>query len=96
MRLARSSPPRAQALRRHHRRHLRTRGLDRVRLHADLTILAKLGCALAKARVALAAQAEAAAGSGRTRTVSATGMISSTGKSAREAWSRIASGLLAW
>lgn len=29
---------------------LRVRGLDRVRLHADLTILAKLGCALAKTR----------------------------------------------
>ncbi|MDQ6749181.1 MAG: transposase [Actinomycetota bacterium] len=29
---------------------LRVRGLDRVRLHADLTILAKLGCALAMAR----------------------------------------------
>lgn len=29
---------------------LRVRGLDRVRLHTDLTILAKLGCALAKAR----------------------------------------------
>jgi hypothetical protein len=29
---------------------LRVRGLDRVRLHADLTILAKLGCALASAR----------------------------------------------
>ncbi|MEJ7788230.1 MAG: transposase, partial [Solirubrobacteraceae bacterium] len=29
---------------------LRVRGLDRVRLHADLTILAKLTCALAKAR----------------------------------------------
>jgi len=29
---------------------LRVRGLDRVRLHADLTILAKLGCALRKAR----------------------------------------------
>ncbi len=29
---------------------LRVRGLDRVRLHADLTILAKLGCALVKAR----------------------------------------------
>ena len=27
---------------------LRARGLDRVRLHADLTILAKLGCALGK------------------------------------------------
>lgn len=35
---------------------LRVRGLDRVRLHADLTILAKLACALARARaVALAA-----------------------------------------
>jgi hypothetical protein len=30
---------------------LRVRGLDRVRLHADLTILAKLACALARARV---------------------------------------------
>jgi hypothetical protein len=29
---------------------LRVRGLDRVRLHADLTILAKLACALAGAR----------------------------------------------
>jgi hypothetical protein len=29
---------------------LRTRGLDRVRLHADLTILAKLASALARAR----------------------------------------------
>jgi hypothetical protein len=29
---------------------LRVRGLDRVRLHADLTILAKLTCALARAR----------------------------------------------
>jgi hypothetical protein len=29
---------------------LRVRGLDRVRLHADLTILAKLACALSKAR----------------------------------------------
>jgi hypothetical protein len=28
---------------------LRVRGLERVRLHADLTILAKLGCALARA-----------------------------------------------
>jgi Transposase DDE domain len=30
---------------------LRVRGLDRVRLHADLTILAKLSCALSRARV---------------------------------------------
>lgn len=29
---------------------LRLRGLDRVRLHADLTILTRLGCALARAR----------------------------------------------
>jgi hypothetical protein len=29
---------------------LRVRGLERVRLHADLTILAKLSCALARAR----------------------------------------------
>ncbi len=29
---------------------LRVRGLDRVRLHADLTILAKLACALSRAR----------------------------------------------
>ena len=29
---------------------LRVRGLDRVRLHADLTILAKLSCALTRAR----------------------------------------------
>jgi hypothetical protein len=29
---------------------LRVRGIERVRLHADLTILAKLSCALAKAR----------------------------------------------
>src|SRR5207248_8440044 len=29
---------------------LRVRGIDRVRLHADLTILAKLACVLARAR----------------------------------------------
>jgi hypothetical protein len=29
---------------------LRVRGIERVRLHADLTILAKLACALAGAR----------------------------------------------
>lgn len=29
---------------------LRVRGLDRVRLHADLTILTKLACALSRAR----------------------------------------------
>jgi hypothetical protein len=34
---------------------LRVRGLDRVALHADFTILAKLGCALAKTRALAAA-----------------------------------------
>jgi IS5 family transposase len=34
---------------------LRVRGLDRVRLHADLTILTKLSCALVKARAATSA-----------------------------------------
>jgi hypothetical protein len=29
---------------------LRVRGLDRVRLHADVTILTKLACALSRAR----------------------------------------------
>jgi transposase len=29
---------------------LRVRGIERVRLHADLTILAKLACALSQAR----------------------------------------------
>jgi hypothetical protein len=29
---------------------LRVRGLERVQLHADLTVLAKLSCALARAR----------------------------------------------
>jgi hypothetical protein len=31
---------------------LRVGGIERVKLHADLTILAKLSCALARARVA--------------------------------------------
>ncbi len=35
---------------------LRVRGLDRVRLHADLTILTKLACALLKARTATSAK----------------------------------------
>ena len=34
---------------------LRVRGLERVQLHADLTILAKLACALSRARAALLA-----------------------------------------
>ncbi len=38
----------------------------------------------------------AGTGSGRTRTVSATRMISSTGRPAAAAWARIASGLEAW
>jgi hypothetical protein len=33
---------------------LRVRGVERVRLHADLTILAKLGCTLARARAVTA------------------------------------------
>jgi len=40
---------------------LRVRGLDRVRLHADLTILTKLSCALAKARAATSASSPRAA-----------------------------------
>lgn len=43
---------------------LRVRGLDRVRLHADLTILTKLACALARAR-ATTAPARQRRGSGR-------------------------------
>ena len=31
---------------------MRVRGIERVRLHADLTVLAKLSCALARARAA--------------------------------------------
>lgn len=38
---------------------LRVRGLSRVRLHADLTILTKLACALARVRAATAASATA-------------------------------------
>jgi hypothetical protein len=41
-------------------------------------------------------QTNAGSGSGRTTTVSAIGMISSTGRSARDACFRIASGLTAW
>jgi IS5 family transposase len=40
---------------------LRCRGLDRVRLHADLTILTKLSCALVKARAATSAAPRRAA-----------------------------------
>lgn len=41
-------------------------------------------------------QTSAGSGSGRTTTVSAIGTISSTGRSARDACLRIASGLVAW
>jgi DDE family transposase/transposase-like protein DUF772 len=44
---------------------LRVRGLDRVRLHTDLTILTKLACALAKARAATATRPRQRSGSAR-------------------------------
>jgi transposase, IS5 family len=44
---------------------LRVRGLDRVRLHADLTILTKLACALARSRAATARPARKAGTSRR-------------------------------
>lgn len=44
---------------------LRVRGIERVRLHADLTILAKLACALSRARGALRCLKAAAAGAGQ-------------------------------
>ena len=44
---------------------LRVRGLARVRLHADLTILAKLACALARARAAVNSRRRPVARSGR-------------------------------
>jgi hypothetical protein len=44
---------------------LRVRGLDRVRLHADLTILTKLACALSRARAAATAPARQRRGSGQ-------------------------------
>gem|GEM_PF-399921 len=44
---------------------LRVRGLDHVRLHADLTILTKLACALTKARAATATRARQRSGSAR-------------------------------
>jgi Transposase DDE domain/Transposase domain (DUF772) len=37
---------------------LRVRGVERVRIHADLTILAKLGCTLARARAVTTARAQ--------------------------------------
>jgi hypothetical protein len=42
---------------------LRVRGLDRVRLHADLTILTKLACALSRARAAATTQRRRGSGS---------------------------------
>lgn len=44
---------------------LRVRGLDRVRLHADLTILTKLACALSRARAAAKTQRQRGSGSAR-------------------------------
>jgi len=44
---------------------LRVRGLDRVRLHVDLTILTKLACALARARAATATRPRQRSGSAR-------------------------------
>jgi hypothetical protein len=44
---------------------LRVRGLDRVRLHADLTILTKLACALARTRVAATTQRQRRNGTSR-------------------------------
>ena len=38
---------------------LRVRGVERVRLHADLTILAKLSCTLTRARTAAALRVQA-------------------------------------
>jgi Transposase DDE domain len=46
---------------------LRVRGLDRVRLHADLTILTKLACALARVRAAVKAAPNPSRRSGRAR-----------------------------
>lgn len=44
---------------------LRVRGLDRVRLHADLTILTKLACALTRARAATATRPRQRSGNAR-------------------------------
>lgn len=44
---------------------LRIRGLERVRLHADLTILTRLACALTKARAAIATRPRQRGGSAR-------------------------------
>ncbi|HEX5417936.1 MAG TPA: transposase [Chloroflexota bacterium] len=44
---------------------LRVRGLERVRLHADLTILTKLACALAKVRAASATRTRQRSGGSR-------------------------------
>lgn len=44
---------------------LRVRGLDRVRLHADLTILTKLACALARARSGTTARPPGRSGTAR-------------------------------
>lgn len=46
---------------------LRVRGLDRVRLHADLTVLTKLACSLARVRATATAGTTPRRGSARTR-----------------------------
>jgi hypothetical protein len=51
---------------------LRVRGLDRVRLHADLTILTKLACALTRARAATATRPRQRSGTVRKRSRRAT------------------------
>lgn len=47
---------------------LRVRGLDRVRLHADLTILTRLACALARVRAATTARPSRQRGSSHAKT----------------------------
>ncbi len=51
---------------------LRVRGIDRVRLHADLCILTKLACALARARAATATRPHRPNGTSRRRSRRAT------------------------
>jgi len=51
---------------------LRVRGIDRVRLHADLCILTKLACALARARAATATRPRQPNGTSRRRSRRAT------------------------
>lgn len=48
---------------------LRVRGIDRVRLHADLAILTRLGCALARTRAVTAPRPRSTVASGPTRSL---------------------------